>query len=124
DRVLSPGEWDHAACKDFAVSLPGGATTPGRLCAMNDTLNLHIALRFDHGSLTIDGNTFGAEFDNDNDGLAENGDDVYLVNPGVGFVDDFRTNLPPCPPGNAEASCGPADTDNGGTVDGLGAFVD
>src|SRR5439155_13122542 len=41
-----------------------------------------------------------------------------------GFVDDYRTNLPPCPPGGPEAQCGPMDTETGGTVDGAGGFVD
>src|SRR5207244_6177151 len=65
----------------------------------------------------------GLEFDNDNDGIAENGDDVFLVNPDIGFIDDYRTNLPPCPPGGPEAQCGPMDTATGGTNDGAGAFV-
>jgi len=124
DGVLSPGEWDHAACKEFAVNLPGGPITPARLCAMNDALNLHVALSFYHGGV-FDGNTFALEFDNNNDGVAENGDDAYLVNPQVGFIDDFRTNKAPfCPAGSAAADCAPGDVDDGGTTDGAGAFTD
>ena len=122
DGVLDPSEWAHAACRDFLVNLPGGGTTPGRMCAMNNTQNLFVSLRFAR-SAADPGNSFGLEFDNDNDGIAENGDDVFLVNPDIGFIDDYRTNLPPCPPGAPEAQCVPIDTATGGTNDGAGAFV-
>jgi hypothetical protein len=62
------------------------------------------------------------EFDNNDDGVRENGDDVLVMTPGLGFTDDFRTNAPPCPPGSAPATCGLRDTDFGGTNDGAGAF--
>jgi uncharacterized repeat protein (TIGR03803 family)/probable HAF family extracellular repeat protein len=115
------GEWDHAACQAVTINVPGG-TTPGRLCAMNDSQNLYVALQFNRGVVDA-GNSFDVEFDNNDNGIAENGDDVILFNPDVGFFDDFRTNQPPCPPGNAPAACGPQDTDAGGTTDGAGAFT-
>lgn len=114
------GEWDRAACIFFNVNVPGG-TTPGQFCAMNDAVNLYVALRFVR-SAADPGNSFAVEFDNDNDGVAENGDDVILFNPDVGFVDDVRTNAPPCPSGSVPAQCAPLDTAVGGTTDGAGAF--
>lgn len=114
------GEWDRAACIFFSVNVPGG-TTPAEFCVMNDAVNLYVALRFVR-SAADPGNSFAVEFDNDNDGVAENGDDVILFNPDVGFVDDVRTNAPPCPSGSVPAQCAPRDTDVGGTTDGAGAF--
>jgi FIMAH domain-containing protein len=122
DGVLSPGEWSSAAAHRLSVRVPGGSSTPATLYVMNDSVNLYMALEFDR-AIVDPGNSFVAEFDNDNDGTAENGDDAYVYNPPIGLVDDFRTNVPPCPPGSAPATCGLRDVDDGGTNDGSGAFL-
>ena len=119
DGVLSPGEWDNAACQDTVVNVPGGGTTPARLCVMNDTQKLYVALRFDRATLDA-GNSFSIEFGHNRDFQAAIGDDGYVINPDVGFTDIFRTNLPPCPAG---AICGLRDVDYGGTNDGAGTLV-
>lgn len=122
DGVLSAGEWDNAACQSLVVNVPGGGTTPARLCVMNDAQKLYVALRFNRAAADP-GNSLGVEFDNDNDGIAENGDDVMVMNPDVGFTDIFRTNIPPCPAGLDPAACGLKDVDDSGTNDGTGAFA-
>jgi hypothetical protein len=104
---------------EFQVNLPGGGTSPATFCAMNDIANLYVSLKFDR-SVIDPGNTFALEFDYDRDGIMEEGDDVFLLNPDFGFTDGYRTMLSPCPPG---AICGLLDTDGGGTNDGAGAFV-
>lgn len=124
DGVLCPGEWDSAVTMSFVVNVPEGGTTPATLFVMNDASNLYLALRFER-SVVDPGNSLSFEFDNDNDGQAEEGDDVMLFNPsvGLGFIDDFGTNNPPCPAGSGEASCGFEDIDHGGSNDGAGAFL-
>jgi hypothetical protein len=121
DGVVNLGEWAGTGTWDVAVRTPRGGTSPASFYVMNDALNLYVGFRFERPAADV-GNSLAVEFDNDNDGIAENGDDVILVNGGSGFYDDVRTNLPPCPPGSAPASCGPEDTDLGGTEDGVGFF--
>jgi hypothetical protein len=121
DGVLSPGEWDNAAKFNLSVKVPGGGSTPATLYVMNNHVNLYAALRFNR-TFVDPGNTLAFEFDNNNNGVPENGDDVFGFTPPI-FFDDFRTNAPPCPPGSGPASCGPSDTQGGGTVDGQGAFL-
>lgn len=121
DGVLSPGEWDEAGVFNLSVRVPGGGTTPATLYVMNDNLNLYVALRFNR-TFVDPGNTLAFEFDNNNNGVAENGDDVFGFTPPI-FFDDYRTNAPPCPSGSDPASCGPSDPEGGGTVDGQGAFL-
>lgn len=123
DGTLSSGEWDDAGQVSFNANLPGGGTTPATLFVMNNETDLYLAVRFQR-SFVDPGNTLAFEFDNDNDGVAENGDDLLLVNPASSpaFVDEFRTNISPCT-STSEAACGFKDTDHGGTNDGAGAFA-
>ena len=122
DGVVNAAEWAGAATYDMAVRTPHGGTSPARLYVMNDALNLYVGFRFERPA-PDSGNSLAVEFDNDNDGTAENGDDVILVNDASGFFDDVRTNLPPCAPGSPPAACGPEDTAMGGTEDGDGKFT-
>ena len=124
DGVMSSGEWDGADKIDFNANVPGGGTTPATLYVMNDAANLYLALKFQRNVVDPLGNSLGFEFDNNNDGVAENGDDAIVFHATAGFFDDFRTNDPLlCPgEGNPPATCGPADTDDNGTNDGVGAF--
>lgn len=120
DGVLSPGEWNSAGCVDFPVNIPGGGTTPGTVCAMNDGGNLYLAIRFAR-TVVDPGNSASFEFDNDHSGGPRvNGDDIisFMPNSATGLGDGARTNAGPCPTG----LCGLFDTDLGGTSDGAGAF--
>ena len=117
DGVLSPGEWDAAARHAFPAAVPsndGGGTTPATLLVMNDGVNLYFAIEVQRSGPPR--GSFVMEFDNDHDGqLYEEGDDVFVANPGPNFFDDFRTSQPPCP---ANVVCGFLDTQAGGTNDG------
>jgi len=126
DGVMSPGEWDNAGKIDLYVNTPGGGTTPATLYVMNDAANLYLALKFQRNVVDPQ-NRLWFEFDNNNDGMLENGDDQIAFDPDTGFIDNFLTNnsefpaLCPCP---EVACCGISDTDTGvsGTSDGAGAF--
>ncbi len=122
DGVLTPGEWDKAGHVDFAVNLGGGATTPARLLVMNDATNLYIALRVQIPATTPTSfRNVVMEFDNAHDGVIGEGDDVFVLDPPNNFFDEYRTFLPPCPPG--VGLCGLLDTQGGGTNDGKGVFA-
>ena len=117
DGVLSPGEWDDAACIDFPVNIPEGGTTPGTVCAMNDEHDLYLAIRFARTVVDPE-NSAAFEFDNDHSGGPRvSGDEALLLNPDptVGFFDEVRTTEPPCLSGTM---CGFVDTSLGGTNDG------
>jgi hypothetical protein len=115
DGVLSPGEWDNAGQVSFPVN---GLTTPATFFAMNDANNLYLALRVQPaGSQVGDLSSFSVQFDNDHDGRRGEGDDSFVLNPSGQLLDNFRTLLPPCPPGGA---CDLFDTSFGGTNDGIG----
>ena len=119
DGVVGPSEWDTAGCVAFPVNVPEGGTTSGRACAMNDESMLYLLVQFDRPTVDA-GNTAAFEFDNDHSGGPRvNGDDVLLINPSIGFLDEVRTNAPPCPPG---ALCGFVDSSIEGSSDGSGAF--
>jgi len=118
DGVLGEPGWATATTFSFNANLPGGGTRPATLYAWNDTTNLYLAVRLEGTGFE---SSLAFEFDNDNDGVAENGNDVILLNPPHEFHDEFRTNLPPCT-SPAEAACGFHDTDYGGFDNGAGAF--
>jgi IPT/TIG domain len=120
DGVMGPGEWTNAAKVDFAVTgSPGwNATGPGSLLVMNDAANLYVAF-------VIPGSTPPASdvhinFDNNDDGTLEEGDDVILLNPSIGFYDEYFTKKPPCPAEASWGCLGIFDTDVGATNDGSG----
>jgi hypothetical protein len=122
DGVVGPSEWDRAGCVALPVNVPEGGTTSGRACAMNDESMLYLLVQFDRAIVDA-GNTAIFEFDNDHSGGPRvNGDDVLLINPTIGFLDEVRTNVPPCPPGATAAAWGLVDSSTAGGSDGLGAF--
>jgi hypothetical protein len=88
---------------------------------MNDTDNLHLAVRVQRPSL--DQSAVGFEFDNDHDGVREPGDDAIHVNGhpifGSAFFDSFRGPCVNDPPGSM--NCASNDDQVGGTNDGQGA---
>jgi uncharacterized repeat protein (TIGR01451 family) len=127
DGTLDPSEWSAAACQSLFVWVPDPAgapttLTPATFCVMNDVENVYVALKFDR-TIADPGNSLWVEFDTDNDGVMEEGDDLFVVNPASTRVlaDDFRTAIPPACTGGG--LCGFYDLDYGGTNDGNGAFV-
>ncbi len=112
DGTMSPGEWDSSGTVTFSANLPGGGTTPATLFVMNDTTNLYLGLRFARSFVDPGGNSLSFEFDSNNNGIPDNGDDAIVFNVSAGFFDDFRTTC-----------CGLEDISDGGTNDGAGAFL-
>lgn len=110
DGVLSPGEWDGAAVIPITLNAPlndGGGTVPSTLRIMNDGANLYFALEVERPS--FGGSTgISLEFDNDNDGMREDGDDILGLNVGVWspaqFYDVHRYTCPGAPAGSAGCS--------------------
>src|SRR5262249_35469193 len=105
----------------FDVQVPEGGTAPATLYVMNDDRNLYVALHLSR-AVVDPAKSFNLEFDNNDDCVRANGDEVVVMNPDLGTFDEFRTDEPPCPPGDGPARCGFADTDAGGTNDARGAF--
>ena len=116
DGILAPGEWNKAATADVTIVLEDGSAAPSTLFVMNDNKNLYLGLKVPRTSLGA--STVAFQFDNNNNGIAEIGDDALVLNPDAGFFDEARTNQPPCPTGPI---CVLKDTDVGGTQDGQGA---
>ncbi len=111
DGVLDVGEWDQADGIEFKVHLPGDILSLAKLLVMNDTENIYFGLRFER-DIIDSGHSLSFHFDNDNDEIPEDGDDVILYNPDR-FYDEFRRGR----------SLGVFDTEAGGTNDGEGAFL-
>jgi hypothetical protein len=104
------------------VNVPGGGTTPGSLLVMNDATNLYLAARYLRTS--VDSNqSLGVRLDPDDDGGIGNRDDEILLIHGLPLFDYYRTNEPPCGEGLPPGWCFFEDADQGGTVDGSGAFA-
>lgn len=106
--VMSTGEWDKAAKIDFLVNVPpgaGGGTVPATLFVMNDEKNIYLALKFAQSSFGKS-TQFNADFDNNNNGVANDGDDVIAmyVNPPQppSFADLYRYSCPGSPAGSAD----------------------
>ncbi len=129
DGVMSPGEWDNAAKVDFQASLPsseGGGTTPATLYVMNDGLNLYMAVKIKRSSFGFQTN-FLVDFDNNNDGIAEIGNDGLQMSIGnyvnLMFGDYYRYVKPGDPVGSDNGwQLDTADTVNMGTSD-ISAFA-
>lgn len=117
DGVISAGEWSGAGSQNLVVNTEAGPVT-ATLYMMNDNLNLYMALRFPQSSPLY--GSLGFEFDNNNNGVMfEQGDDSIVANNQIGYIDGFRTYLPPC---TNPLSCGLEDVSDGGTTDGQMAF--
>jgi hypothetical protein len=125
DGVKTAGEWDAAARIDFAVNQPPGspgAPMPAALLVMNDAGSLYLAFQITRSTLNPSGgggSSVFVGFDNNDDGNPANGDDVLLINPQIGFFDEYYTDQPPCPSGTI--CLGIEDADDGGTTDGAAA---
>lgn len=120
DGVMGPGEWANAAKVDFAVKRSPGwsAAGSGSMLVMNDAVNIYVA--FVIPGSTPPASSVGVNFDGDADGTLTEGDDVILLNPSIGFYDEFFSKKPPCPADASFGCLGIFDTDGGGTNDGAG----
>lgn len=82
DGVLSPDEYKGAATLSFRVLLPPtvpGGATPATVYVTHDATYLYIATVFDRKSPFHPTDLVAFEFDNDNDGVREDGDDIVLT---------------------------------------------
>ena len=82
DGTITSSEWDGAALIPLQVPLPNGTTQQGNALFMHDRQYLYMAVVFDRKSPFHANDVVGFEFDNDNDGIAENGDDLAFMSPG------------------------------------------
>ena len=79
--IIAAGEYDDGATVTFPVTLPGGGTATATVSFTHDRKDLYMAVAFDRGSPFHTNDIVGIEFDNDNDGIRENGDDIILSGP-------------------------------------------
>ena len=123
DGKFGPGEYDGAAVFKFAATLPpsalGTGVTPVTVFITHDGTYLYIATVFDRKSPFHPWDRVGYEFDNDNDGIRENGDDILItgasagpnvVHPGADF---YRWN---------NGVSNQSDAATGGTIDVISAW--
>lgn len=82
DGVITTGEYAAGATISFPAMLPGGGTTPVTVSIARDRTYLYLAMTFDRGSPFHANDIVAFEFDNDNDGVREDGDDGILSGPG------------------------------------------
>ena len=119
DGTLDPGEWRGGPFASFSAALPphdGGGFTGVVAWAMNDGGHLYLALSVGrpdgHLALAVD-------VDDDNDGVAEVGEDHLLVEVPSGQIanaeDRHQTTCPGDPAGSA--LCSAADDSAGGSDD-------
>lgn len=79
DGVFSPDEYKGAATLSFRVVLPPtvpGSATPATVYVTHDGTYLYLATVFDRKSPFHPADLVAFEFDNDNDGIREDGDDI------------------------------------------------
>ncbi len=119
DGRMGPGEWDKAARVDFQAYLPsndGGGTTPATLYVMNDKTDLYVAVKIARSSFGGATNPV-LEFDNDNDGAREDGDDGFGMSVGIyqspEFYDIYRYSCPGSPANSAGCSAPDSETTRG-----------
>ena len=132
DGVMIPEEWDNAVKINFLANVPPsegvGRTTPATLSIMNDGLYLYLAIKVDRPSFGLQ-TLFQVDFDNNNNGIAEDGDDGFQMTAAADstpptFLDTYRYTCPGAPAGSA--GCNAEDTNTGrgilpaGTNDGHG----
>lgn len=80
DGVMSPGEWDGAATIPFRLYVPGPAgAVPAMAYITHDKASMYLAVAFDRMSPFHPTDFLGFEFDNDNDGIREDGDEIVMT---------------------------------------------
>lgn len=119
DGVIGP-EWNNAGRVDLAIDV-GGLLVPATFYAMNDATYLYVALRVTNTQRDPSWfQTFSMKFDNDADGVGEEGDDAFILYPSNDLHDIYATSLPPC--NESTALCWLFDTDTSGSYDGTAAI--
>lgn len=79
DGKITPGEYDGAAKVDFRVMLPTTeGAQPATVYITHDKQYLYLAATFDRKWPFHTADRVGFEFDNDNDGIREDGDDIIM----------------------------------------------
>ncbi len=78
DGLISTNEYASGVSTVFTAALPGGGSTTVTVYFTHDQTDLYMAMRFDRGSAFLN-DLVAFEFDNDNDGIRENGDDIALT---------------------------------------------
>lgn len=84
DGVIGADEYTDAASLTFDATLPagaGGGSTPVTVYITHDETDLYLAVTFDRRSAFHLNDIVAFEFDSDNDGVRENGDDIVLTGP-------------------------------------------
>jgi hypothetical protein len=93
DGAMNSSEWPASGCASFPATLPGGGTTPAKLCIMNDASNLYVGLTLSPPS-TVTVVAMIAALDKADDGLLT-GDDALGATGAPGgasvFGDQFYT---------------------------------
>lgn len=117
DGVMGSDEWQCAESADFTANLSGG-DAPATILWMNDGENLYLAVKVLRSS-EDKVNSLRFDFDNGADGIAQAGEDAVLIDADDGFGDEYLTDK--CA-NRTQAGCGEADTSDGGSLDGSGAF--
>lgn len=83
DGKIGKGEYSSAAAFSFTATLPGTIVGPGStqvtVSVKHDASYLYVAAVYDRKSATHPNDFVSFEFDNDNDGVTENGDDIVLT---------------------------------------------
>ena len=122
DGKISKGEYSNAVSLTYTVQVQTGnniTIVPVTSYVTHDDTYLYLATTFDRQGAFHPNDVITFEFDNDNDGMREDGDDVLLVKPStapnvpIGVLDFFRRN------GATETYY---DTYYGGTNDGVSAW--
>lgn len=81
DGAIGVGEYASAASVTFNASLPAGGSTPVTVYITHDNTDLYLAVTFDRLTAFHLNDIVAFEFDNDNDGVREDGDDIVLTGP-------------------------------------------
>jgi hypothetical protein len=123
DGKIGKGEYTSAAAFVFTATLPGTilgpGSTPVTVSVTHDATYLYLAATYDRKSLTHPNDFVSFEFDNDHDGITENGDDIVLSgawgaqnvsHPGADF---YRFN---------GGAANQSDAAGGGTIETLSAW--
>ncbi len=109
DGVIDHSEWSDADAPIFLVDLPGGGTAAAALYVMNDAANLYFGFAIVYNDDLIDVSlSFDATGDGETGGTGDDAIGFATVSEAV--RDNFRT-----------VSSGLFDTDDGGTLDVVGA---
>ena len=120
DGRIGQNEWAGAASASFMARLPGGAgQTPVTVYIKHDRTYLYLATVFDRMSPFHAFDRVGFEFDADNDGKTENGDDIVMVGASTPqFVQGLTFDFYRFQGGYQNQN----DLGGGGTVDAIGAW--